>query len=263
MGSSVSDNEAQRKNIVGWVAGSVLVVGVVLALILLTRPLAKTTAASPSQAPSPALSGAQANQWAAVLRAPLDGGGAEDMSWLKTGITDDGRPWIGAEHPVLELDEFVDFQCPRCCEACPFLQRLFARFPNKVRIYIRHLPRTAEGVPEEADGSSRSCQLTRAAICAGRQGRYWEAHDYLFHHRAEMGSKHTCVSALCRQLGLDEEVFRRCLDEPSVQKALARDVDDARKLGIRETPTFVAGGTTYRGGIPDDVVDALWKREGQ
>jgi protein-disulfide isomerase len=260
MSKSDSDNDARPMTTVGLVAGGVIVVGIVLALILLVGPLGKPNAASPTQETgSAAPSGAGATQWAAVLRTPLEGGAEADLSWLKTGVTDEGRPWIGAEHPTLELDEFVDFQCPRCCEACPFLQRLFTRFPDKVRIYIRHLPHSPEGVPEAADSQSRSCQLARAAICAGRQGRYWEAHDYLFHHRDQLASKNTCVSTLCRQLGLDEEAFRRCLSDPSVQAVLARDVDDARKLGIRATPTFVAGGKPYRGGIPDEVVDALWQ----
>lgn len=258
MSDSTSDNDARPMTTLGWVAGGIIVVGIVLALILLVRPFATPATAVPLKNAEPSKSVAGATQWAAVLRSPLAGPtGGVDLSWLKTGVTDDGRPWIGSEHPVLEIDEFVDFQCPRCCEACPFLQRMFTRFPDKIRIYVRHLPRSSDGVPEAVDGSSPSCQLARAAICAGRQHQYWEAHDYLFHHRAQLASKNTCVSTLCRYLGLDEEVFRRCLDDPSVRRALARDLDDAQRLGIRETPTFVAGGKTYRGGIPDAVLDSL------
>jgi protein-disulfide isomerase len=257
MSEAAPDNERRFPVGVGTLvaAAVVLVAGIVL-LVLAKRTVQAGTVGVPS-APgvvsAPAVGAAM--QWATVLSTPWDGGVVPgDLSWLRTGVTEDGRPWMGAARPALEIDEFVDFQCPRCCEACPFLQRLFTRFPDKVRIYIRNLPRTAEGVVDKTDGASRSCQLARAAICAGRQGRYWEAHDYLFHHREQMSERQTCVTAMCQALGLDDVAFRTCLEDPSVNQALGRDVADAQKLGIRETPTFVAGGKAYRGGIPDDDV---------
>ncbi len=264
MSDVMSDKSHRLEARTATIAAAAIVLVLGGASILLVRRALGTPpgGASPAPAVAAAAPASAAMQWAAVLRTSVGSGPAQDLSWLQTGVANDGRPWMGAAHPSLEIDEFVDFQCPKCCEACPFLQRLFARFPNQVRIYMRHLPRTQAGASAADDPGSRSCQMASAAICAGRQGQYWEAHDYLFSHREQLSEQHTCAAALCQTLGLDYHAFRSCMEDPAVRQSLERDATDARNLGITETPTFVVQGKAYARAIPDEVLAGLSAHDG-
>lgn len=177
---------------------------------------------------------------------------------IRTGVSAEGHPWVGAESPIVEVHEFTDYQCPHCRKAHLLVRRLISEFPDRLRVYHRHFPLDHHCNPAvEEPFHPRACELARIAVCAGRQGRFFEMNDFLFQHADEIRDRDLDAGEIARRLELDLDRFRCCLDEVSVREAVARDIADGRALGIEGTPAFVVEGRVHYGRIPGDVLDRL------
>src|SRR5205085_5203791 len=86
----------------------------------------------------------------------------------------------------------------------------------------------------------------RAAFCAGEQNRFWQYHDALF--TAESLSPEG-FNKIAANLGLDIPRFKSCLDSEISSDAVLKDVEEAKRLGIAATPTFIINGTPVRGAL--------------
>lgn len=160
-----------------------------------------------------------------------------------------------------EIQAFTDYRCPDCSRACRKVRRLLSLSPDRIRVVYRHFPMDPSCNPEATSPiHDRACELARIAVCAGRQGRFWEAHDFLLQNADAVCAARRCAAAVARGLDLDEDAFRCCMEDPSVGEIVARDVAEARELGIRVTPTFVIGGRLFEKAIPDEALAPLRAR---
>jgi protein-disulfide isomerase len=80
----------------------------------------------------------------------------------------------------------------------------------------------------------------QAARCARAQGndRFWQYHDYLYHHqRGENAGQFAAANlkAFAAELGLDGPRFNACLDAGQDLPALRQAVQDGRAQGITAT----------------------------
>lgn len=184
--------------------------------------------------------------------------GAPSSPQIRTGVSPDGHPWIGAESPAVEVHEFTDYQCPHCRKAHLLVRRLISEYPDRLRVYHRNFPLDHHCNPAvDKPFHPRACELARIAVCAGRQGRFFEMSDFLFQHADEIRGRGLDADEIARRLELDLDRFRCCLDEAAVREAVARDIEDGRRLGIEGTPAFVVDGRVHYGRIPQDILDRL------
>jgi protein-disulfide isomerase len=128
--------------------------------------------------------------------------------------------------------EFSDFECPFC--------RQFARttYPQIRRELIDTGQATyvTFALPlERIHPNARNA--SEAAACAAAQMRYWDMHERLF---ALDAITPPGLLDIARSIGLDEGRFERCLSGEASQRVTA-DVDEARRLDIKGTPTFFLG----------------------
>ena len=177
-----------------------------------------------------------------VLREPVGPGG------LPHGITPDGRPWIGAKDPVLTLYEFSDYECGFCRRANADLRKALhlPEFKDLVRVVHHHYPldqRCNRTVPEPFH--QRSCELAVGAVCAGKQGKFWEMNDLLFARQARRGGPD--LQGLAGKLGLDLGAFRRCLQDKDSGAHVMADIDAGETMakavtggGLNGTPAYFA-----------------------
>lgn len=177
---------------------------------------------------------------------------------IRSGVSPEGHPWIGAEHPVVEVHEFTDYQCPHCRKAHLLLRRLISEHPDRLRVYHHHFPLDHQCNPAvQKPFHPRACELARVAVCAGRQGRFFEMSDFLFQHADEIRDRNLDVEEIARRLELNLERFRCCLEEPAVHEAIARDIEEGRRLGIEGTPAFVVDGRVHYGRVPADALERV------
>ena len=102
---------------------------------------------------------------------------------------------------------------------------------GKVKYVIRDLP--LEAIHPLA------MKAAEATHCSGEQGKYWDMHARLFAHQKELARP--ALSKHAEALGLDVKAFDQCLDSGKFVERIRKDINEARKLQISGTPTFVVG----------------------
>jgi predicted DsbA family dithiol-disulfide isomerase len=96
-----------------------------------------------------------------------------------------------------------------------------------------------------------ACFQAKAALCAETQERGPPFSDRLFD---EGLTAYAPIAGLARSLGLDVEVFDRCLGVQDTAERLRQSIDEANAAGVRATPTLFANGQRHVGRLgPNDL----------
>ncbi|MFO0635346.1 MAG: DsbA family protein [Nannocystaceae bacterium] len=179
----------------------------------------------------------------------------EPKSWSRpsptraTASSPARRGCAGAEAPVVVV-AFVDYQCPFCRRAWKEeLSGVLARHPDDVALSVRQLPLPIHNAAEGA---------ARAALAAGKQGKFWQFHDRLLAHEGALGR--TNFVGWARELGLDEAAFLAALDDPATAKVVEQDTRLANRVGVDGTPGFFVNGR-YVGGYTPGVLAGVIDEE--
>ena len=92
----------------------------------------------------------------------------------------------------------------------------------------------------------------KAAIAAGRQGKYYEMSHKLFENYRALNDDNYFKWA--GELGLDVEKFKTDYAAPETAALVTQEMKEAGKVGVRGTPTFFINGKKPAGRSFD-----LWK----
>jgi protein-disulfide isomerase len=142
---------------------------------------------------------------------------------------------LGAADAPVTVVEFTDYQCPFCKRfiqsTFPLLKRDFID-TGKVRWIVRDLPLGFHANANKA---------AQAAHCAGDQGRFWEMRDTLFRNNANLGIEQ--LPGYAREIGLDGDAFDACLSSERHQAQIDQDSQEASRIRITGTPSFIIGTT--------------------
>ncbi len=175
---------------------------------------------------------------------------------IPAGVTAAGHPWIGAEHPALEITEFTDYQCFQCRKMHLYLRELVARFPEKIRLVHRNYPMDHEFNPIVKEPfHSGSGRMALLAIHGAASGVFWEMNDRLFERGG--GKGRIRLQELAAETGIDPSLLSAALAHEPYRAHLLRDIREGMKLGIVGTPSYLVGGKVYEGGIPPEVLQPV------
>jgi protein-disulfide isomerase len=167
-------------------------------------------------------------------------------------------PVLGEPDAKVTIVEFSDFECPYCGRVIPTLEQIEKNYGKDVRVVFKHNP-----LPMHPDAP----YAAKAAIAAGKQGKFWQMHDKLFaanNARTPEALRAPKVDAMAAALGLDLEQYKRDVAAPEAGDLIGSDQAQARQLGANGTPAFFINGQKITGAQPyenfKDVVDAQLKR---
>jgi protein-disulfide isomerase len=173
-------------------------------------------------------------------------------------VTLGSSPVKGDPEAKVTIVEFSDFQCPFCARAIPVLKQVESRYGKDVRVAFKHNP-----LPMHPDAP----YAARAAIAAGKQGKFWQMHDLLFDANAagtSNGLKPEAIDEMARRLGLDLDRFHRDAESQEAKDQVEADQAQARALGATGTPYFYVNGQRIAGAQQFEsfklVIDAAMKR---
>lgn len=144
-------------------------------------------------------------------------------------------PSIGPGNASVTIIEFSDFQCPFCRGAQSTLKQVLKDHANDVRLVFKHLP---------LEMHANAFAAAQSAFCAGEQGQFWKYQDALF---VSESLSSDALEKTALTLGLDGVKFRACVKSEAGRTAILKDLDEARRLGINSTPTFIINGRLYQG----------------
>ena len=94
------------------------------------------------------------------------------------------------------------------------------------------------------------------AMCAARQGKFWETHDALFLRQpvwAPMAEPGPYLIALAESTGVDRGALVPCVTTKATRAEVEADAQRAARSGARSTPTFYIEGGLLVGAAPADV----------
>ena len=172
---------------------------------------------------------------------------------LQVGATPEGHPWIGAKKPVLNVEEFSDYQCPFCRKGHDEIRKLVQKHSDRVRLVHRNYPLDqACNQQLKRPFHPHACRYAAMAVCAQKLGRFWEANDILYSRGREQ--EPVTVADLARASGIEANRLIECLRSEQTARQIQHDLEAGRALKIRGTPTYIIGERSYPGAIPPEVL---------
>ena len=167
--------------------------------------------------------------------APFD---AADQFGLK------GAPLKGAESAIVTIVEYSDFECPFCGRVNPTMKQIMEtpEYAGKVRVIFKHNP-----LPFHKNAALAA----EASLAAHAQGKFWEMHDKLFDNMKALTRPD--LEKYATEIGLDMVKFKEALDKNTYKDAVAKDLADAGKAGVKGTPHFLVNGKAISGAQPFDA----------
>lgn len=143
----------------------------------------------------------------------------------------------GTTTAKVTLLEYGDFQCPACSAYHPALEQLLEERGDQVRFVFRHFPLMtihANALPGAL-----------ATEAAGRQGKFWAMHDYLYENQSEWSSDPNPEQRFVEyagKLGLDTAKFINDYRDSSLEKKIMDQYRSGVHSGVQGTPTFFLDG---------------------
>lgn len=139
---------------------------------------------------------------------------------------------LGPPDAPVKIVEFSDFGCPTCrrWHRSGIRARIIDTFGDRVSFTYRHFPMISE---HDVDAAV-------AAECAGKQGAFWEYHDYLFEKATSLAPP--ALTGYAVELGLDHQAFESCVRSDEIREYVSRDERSALREGARGTPAFFVNG---------------------
>jgi protein-disulfide isomerase len=165
-----------------------------------------------------------------------------------------------ADAPVT-VYEMSDFQCPFCrrfwVESFPAIEKEYIN-TGKVRWIFINYPLVSihpNAVP-----------AAELAMCAGRAGKFWEAHDLVFRTQkvwAPLKDPGPFLASLLDSLKLKRATVIQCLEKGETRAEIQSDVEGSIKSGAQSTPTFYIEGGLMLGAQPvqlfRQVLDSIYR----
>lgn len=154
-------------------------------------------------------------------------------------------PARGGNGPTIVV--FGDYQCSYCQTLELELKEIMAARPD-VRVVWKNLPiRSQHPFAQTA---------AEAALCAGRQGRYFDMHDILM--RSGPPADVSLYGPLADEAGVDADALLACIASGAMKPYIDRTVDEALTLGIDGVPYIFVGNRRFSGSVStDDILNAL------
>jgi protein-disulfide isomerase len=151
----------------------------------------------------------------------------------KDALENDPRDmFVGPKDAKVTIVEFFDYNCGFCKRATPWVKGAVKKYDGDVRIVFKELP-----ILDDRTKTSRLA--ARAALAAGRQGKYSEMHYALMDQKRLSGD---IIRETAEKVGLDMRKYKADLADPSIDKHINDTLQLANRVpALTGTPFFLVG----------------------
>ncbi len=181
---------------------------------------------------------------------------ANKPNYVKGDYIDDD-PVMGKANAPVTIIEWSDFECPFCSrffkDTLPTIKEKYVD-TGKVKFVYRDFPLSFH--------DPAATREALAANCAKEQGDdeiYFAYHDMIF-ERTKANGQGIEIDELynmAKELNLDENQFRECLDSEKYKDEIIKDITDGKKAGVNGTPAFLINGQLVSGAQPLNVFEQI------
>lgn len=150
---------------------------------------------------------------------------------VKDELHNDKRDYAyGPKNAKVKIVEFFDYNCPYCKQSTAWLQNVMEKHPKDVRVIFKELP-----ILDRRTQTSRNA--AKAALAAGRQGKYNEMHLEMMNGK-NLSEKY--IDASAKKIGLDMKKFKKDIADPAFDEQLEDGMFLASRIpGLTGTPFFI------------------------
>lgn len=131
----------------------------------------------------------------------------------------------------MTIVEWSDFQCPFCAQGKDLIHQILDKYPKDVKFVFKNYP-----LPFHPN----AMPAAKAAIAAGKQGKFFEMHDKLFENQRELSPEK--YEAWAKELGLNVDQFKKDMDAPETAAQVTAEMKEGGDVGVRGTPSFFING---------------------
>lgn len=162
---------------------------------------------------------------------------------------------LGSESAPLEITEYADYQCPACqqFETLQFSQ-VKRQLIDTGRLRWRYRDFPLDQIHANARVAAHS------AACADDQGKYWEQHRAIYEGQSDWAESRSAASILegyAKGLGMDVAAYNACMASAKYAGRIQASHDEAVKVGVGSTPTYLINGRLYPGMMNSDALKRL------
>lgn len=159
-------------------------------------------------------------------------------------------PFRGSRNAKIKIVVFSDFQCPFSKRGALTVQALMQKYGNNIMFVHKNLP-----LPFH----NEAMPSAKAALAAGKQGKFYEYHDKLYEYQDKLGEE-TYIQ-IAKELGLNLNRFNGDRNGKEIEDQIKADTEQANRLGYNGTPGFALNGVRINGAYPiehfEKIINAL------
>jgi protein-disulfide isomerase len=162
----------------------------------------------------------------------------------------------GPKDAPVTIVMFSDFQCPFCAQTAPVVDEVLKAYPTNVNFVMKQFP--LKSIHPNADPAAR------AAIAAGKQGKFWEMHDELYKNSRNLTPE--TIKGIAEKIGLDVKKFEADQGSDEAKKQVEAELALGAKSDVRGTPSFFVNGKIAQNRTVDGFkaqIDAELKAKGK
>jgi protein-disulfide isomerase len=140
---------------------------------------------------------------------------------------------LGKADAVVSLIEYSDFECPYCKRFHPVVKAFVEKHGDSVNWVYRHFP-----LPFHNPGAQQQAEAAECAKQLGGNEKFWLYTDALYERTQSGGSgfPKEKLEPLAKELGLDPDAFRTCLESGTQRAKVLADYEEGQSAGITGTP---------------------------
>ena len=168
---------------------------------------------------------------AAARPAPAAAPGQPDPNKIYT-LNVGNSPVKGPKDAKVKIIEFSDYQCPFCSQADTLVGQVLAANPDVGFVY-KQFPLTSI--------HPNALPAAKAALAAGKQGKYWEMHEILFKNQRALGADQ--LKDYAKQAGVpDLAKWEKDMNSSDITDQISAEGREAQAADVRGTPTIFVNG---------------------
>ncbi len=150
----------------------------------------------------------------------------------------------GPATAAVTLVQYGDYECPYTRQSTTVVRVIQQQLGDQLRFVFRNFPLIKI--------HPHALHAAFAAEAAATQEKFWEMHDYIFHHQHTL--EDSDLEQFAGAVGLDSQQFAREMTEhPSIER-IEEDLQSGLRSGVQGTPTFFINGVLYRGSWEQDAL---------
>ena len=143
----------------------------------------------------------------------------------------------GPASAAVTLVQYGDYECPYTRQSTIVVRAIQQQLGDQLRFIFRNFPLT--------EIHPHALHAAFAAEAAATQGKFWQMHDYIFHHQHTL--EDSDLEQFAAAVGLDVQQFAHDMAERPYIGRIEEDLHNGLRSGVRGTPTFFINGVLYPG----------------